>query len=385
LGRTIHAGHERNWIDPGLGRVSVLIRWVVHRSAAMTVAAIVITVGLAWLASRLSPDEWLTSSLDPSSEPVAALHHLDEAFGGMETAHVWVSWERSVDSHSGRVARVVGEVEAALREEPLIGHPLSLVGLLSALPGEGPPESRMSLMELLPPPLKRAYFTPEWRRAEVQFRVRDLGIARYGPVFQRLQQRFAAIEQAHPEFRIQLHGNAVWRWERLYQVVVDLATSLGTASIIIFVVLTILFRSLRMGLISIIPNLFPLAATGSLLYLGGGHLEIVSVCAFTVCLGIAVDDTIHFMTRFNEERRRGKPPREAIQDAFVGVGTALIMTTLVLVIGFGTALLSEARDHRLFATMGILTIVTALLADLLFLPALLDRYAPAGSAEAESS
>jgi len=156
--------------------------------------------------------------------------------------------------------------------------------------------------------------------------------------------------------------------------VVDLAVSLGTASLIIFVVLAVVYRSLRLGLISIIPNFFPLAITGTVLWVFGQSLEIVSVCAFTVCLGIAVDDTIHFLTRYREEEERSECRRQSIRKSFVGVGTALIMTTCVLIIGFSTALLSDARDHRIFAAMGIMTIGSALFADLIFLPALLLHF-----------
>jgi predicted RND superfamily exporter protein len=240
----------------------------------------------------------------------------------------------------------------------------------------------MSLLELLPPPLKRAYYQPERRSAMIGFRLQDIGIASYGPVFIRIEQELAEIQRAHPNFRLSLSGNAVWRWKNLYQIVVDLAFSLGTASVIIFGVLAIVYRSLRLGLISIIPNIFPLAATGFLLWLIGQNLEIVSVCAFTVCLGIAVDDTIHFLTRYQEVEATTDSRREAIRKAFISVGTALIMTTVVLVIGFSTALLSDSRDHRIFAMMGILTISTALFADLIFLPALLLRY---GGKEKQSS
>ena len=138
--------------------------------------------------------------------------------------------------------------------------------------------------------------------------------------------------------------------------------------------LAVVYRSLRLGLISIVPNVFPLAITGTLLWLFGQSLEIVSVCAFTVCLGIAVDDTIHFLTRYREEECKTEDRRLAIRRSFVGVGTALIMTTVVLIIGFSTALLSDSRDHRIFAIMGILTIGSALFADLVFLPALLLRF-----------
>jgi predicted RND superfamily exporter protein len=103
-------------------------------------------------------------------------------------------------------------------------------------------------------------------------------------------------------------------------------------------------------------------------------LELVSVCAFTVCLGIAVDDTIHFITRFVEENRRSQDSDQAIRIAFTSVGTSLIMTTVVLCAGFATVLWSDAREHRIFGAMGGLTIASALFGDLVFLPALLSRY-----------
>ena len=182
------------------------------------------------------------------------------------------------------------------------------------------------------------------------------------------------IESEHPAFRITLEGEPFWRWENLFQIVVDLATSLGVASLIIFVVLATVYRSLRIGLISIIPNMFPLAVAGVYLVVTGQSLEIVTVCAFTVCLGIAVDDTIHFLTMYQEEKARTGDDMMAIQNAFTGVGTALIMTTIILVAGFLTVLISDSRDHFIFGSMAIITLSAALFADLVFLPALLAHY-----------
>jgi len=182
------------------------------------------------------------------------------------------------------------------------------------------------------------------------------------------------IALEHPEFSINPGGRAYDRWENVYKIVIDLALSLGTASLIIFVILALVYRSLRIGLISFVPNLFPLAFAGLFLVVTGQSLEIVAVCAFTVCLGIAVDDTIHFLTRFQEERELCETEDEAIRKAFTGVGTALIMTTAVLVSGFATVLLSDSRDHFIFASMGSITIAAALFADLVFLPALLSQF-----------
>ena len=385
LGRRVHSGHGKNLIDHNLARIVGIVDLVMRRAKLLCWVGVLATFVLSLFTLQLRPDERLTSNLSLGNEAAQALKRIDMQFGGMETSHVEVNWQPDVEDGSGEIATVIAAAEEALREEPLIGNPLSIATLSAALPGQGDPKSRMSLLELLPPPLKRAYYTPEYRHARVTFRLQDLGIAKYGPVFERIEKRLDAIHQQHPNFILRLSGNAVWRWKDLYRIVVDLAFSLGTASVIIFCVLTIVYRSLRLGLISIIPNMFPLAMTGFLLLISGQYLEIVSVCAFTVCLGIAVDDTIHFLTRYQEEHKRTPDRREAVRNAFAGVGTALIMTTIVLTIGFSVALTSDARDHRIFAMMGILTFCSALFGDLIFLPALLLRHAPVTEEERAAS
>jgi len=148
---------------------------------------------------------------------------------------------------------------------------------------------------------------------------------------------------------------------------------------IILVVMGLAYRSLRIGLISVIPNLFPLAVTASLLVLLGRPLEITSVCAFTICLGIAVDDTIHFLSRFRYELAVDGDVNAAIQRSFVRVGTALILSSVVLVSGFGTVLTSQMPGHQVFAGMACATIAAALVGDLVILPAILACFTPRGT------
>jgi len=203
-------------------------------------------------------------------------------------------------------------------------------------------------------------FDPDQNKATITFRVQDLGSAAYLKVFERMESFLDETRKKNPDFQFSLSGDAVSRWKNLFQIVTDLSTSLGTASIVIFVVLGIAYRSIRIGLISIIPNLLPLAAAASWMAVTGQPLEVVSVCAFTICLGIAVDDTIHFLSRYREEQSVHSDRRKAIEEAFQGVGTGMIMTTLVLVAGFSSVLISETRDHRIFASLGIITLSTAL-------------------------
>ena len=374
IGRFVHVGQEKSLVDRQLGRIGVVVEWVLAQKRVVSHIAIMSTVVFIGISLTLRPDDRRSNALPPKSEPAKTIALLDAEMGGIDSNSIFVNWEASIDPDSSQVLEFISEIDALLAKEPLIGHPLSIANLVDALPGEGKPADRMSMLELLPPPLKRAFYTPERRTATVTFRVQDLGIRKYSAVFERVELGLAALEEKYAGFSTEMSGDSIWRWRNLYEIVVDLATSLGVASLIIFAVLAMVYRSFRIGLISIVPNCFPLAVAGTWLAVTGQSLEVVTVCAFTVCLGIAVDDTIHFLTRFLEERDRTDDDQEAIRRAFTGVGTALIMTTIVLVAGFSTVLLSDSRDHFIFASMGAITLTAALFADLVFLPALLARF-----------
>ena len=307
---------------------------------------------------------------------------MDRALGGLEFSEVQIRWSPNVASDSAEVLKVVTQVDDLLTSEPLIGKPISIRSLLDALPGDGPTEERSSMIELLPPPLKRAFYKPEDREANVTFRVLDIGIAKYSPVFERLEKGINQIAAEHPEFQLILTGSAIFRWRDLYRIALDLGSSLGSESVIIICVLGLVFRSVRFGLIAMIPNIFPLVICAAWLVLTGQALEIVTVCCFTICLGIAVDDTIHFLTRFQEELPTAANRKEAIRKTFEAEGTSMLMTTIVLVSGFATVTFSDMRDQRIFATMGAFTMITAMIGDLVFLPAILAVYAPLSPNEA---
>ena len=382
MGRNIHVGIEKSLIAQNLDRISDLIQWVLQRKNWLSHVAIISTITLVAISLTLRPDEKLSNSIPASSPAAIAFKKLDKAMKGLERSQILVQWKGDADADSATRSSgglsdhvaVIKEADQLLQNEPLVGFPLSIVQLIDSMPGTGETVDRSSLLELVPPALKQAFYRPFDNNAEIVFRVQDLGISKYGPVFKRIEDGLSQIQERHPGYTLTLTGDAVWRWRNLYQIVVDLAVSLGTASLIIFVVLSLVYRSLRIGLISLVPNLFPLAVAGGYLVISGQSLEIVTVCAFTVCLGIAVDDTIHFLTRYEEELTVCGDRNQAIKHAFSSVGTALIMTTVVLVTGFSAVLLSDSRDHYMFASMGAITISSALFADLIFLPALLSRY-----------
>ena len=144
------------------------------------------------------------------------------------------------------------------------------------------------------------------------------------------------------------------------------------ALVLISFILILALRSVRIGLISLVPNLFPVAiAFGIWGYtVQQVGLAIATVVAMT--LGIVVDDTVHFLSKYLRARReRGMDPPAAVRYSFNTVGSALVITTVVLVLGFLVLGTSGYRPSSHIGWLSSITLVVALLADFLFLPTLL--------------
>ena len=152
--------------------------------------------------------------------------------------------------------------------------------------------------------------------------------------------------------------------------------SMITGSIIalIGVTLTLLIalRSLRFGTISLLPNSFPAAMAFGIWGLTIAEVNLAVAVVFSVTLGIVVDDTVHFISKYLRARRQdGKSPNDAIRYAFSTVGSALLITTVVLAAGFSLLTLSDFNVNAYMGAMTAMTIVIAVVFDFFFLPALL--------------
>lgn len=377
VGRYIDRGHERDVIDGGVERLRGVVGLMMRRRFVVSAVSIVLTVGLAAASLRLQPDNRMKSAMPASSQSYLALEYADQHFGGVEFFRAEVFWPEGIESDAPEILAVVREVERLVQQEPLLSRPLSIRTMLASFPGDAEDLStQATFLTLMPRELRAFFHDVGQRRAIVSVRMQDRGIAVYTPVFDRLEAGFAEVVERHPGFRIELEGQPVLISRDLYQIVSDLRASLGAASAIILLVLGVVYRSARVGLLSVVPNLFPLVFTASLLIATGQPLDMSSVCAFVVCLGIAVDDTIHFLSRFRQELDVDGDVEAATRRAFVGVGSALVMTTIILCCGFGTMLFSELPGHRTFAAMACSTIAAAVIGDLIALPALLSCFHP---------
>jgi len=152
----------------------------------------------------------------------------------------------------------------------------------------------------------------------------------------------------------------------------------GNIASLVLISLLLIFAlaDLRLGLLSIIPNVLPIVFAYGLWAITVHRINIVSSIAAAVCLGIVVDDTIHFLTRYQTSRAEGRSVHGALVQTMGTVGTALVLTSTILVTGFAVLTTSTFSVNSIFGQLVILVVLFALAADLLVLPAglaLVDR------------
>ena len=143
------------------------------------------------------------------------------------------------------------------------------------------------------------------------------------------------------------------------------------AMAIVSLLLLFVFRSVRLGLISLIPNFVPAAMAMGLWGYAVGAVGNAAAVVTAIAFGIIVDDTIHFMTKYVGARKNGLLPSESVQSAFRSVGKALVTTTIVFGLGFLVFGASGMTTNQALGMLVGMTVVIALLADFLFLPPLL--------------
>jgi hypothetical protein len=154
----------------------------------------------------------------------------------------------------------------------------------------------------------------------------------------------------------------------------SLLQGLGLAIVIVSLLMGLLFRNVKMLLISLIPNVLPLVFAGGLLGFLGIELEAGVSITFAIIFGIAVDDTIHFLSKYKLARDKGLDVEAALELTFTETGKAIVLTSIILFFGFLVMLFSI---HPPSVTVGLVisvTLFTALIADLLLIPILIRKF-----------
>ena len=350
--------------SPLAGRVAnVLAALSVRHARPLVVLACSLTAALAFVGSGLDADTRIIDSL-PSGAPASqALARVDAEFGGVMGVDVVVEWPADVDWRDPAVLDALALAEAAVGREAGISRTISLSTVAAGMP----PRVRRrldvdSVGDLV---------APESRMALVRARVADLGSRRLEEIYDRVDASLARLEQDRPGWRFRLAGMSVVSARNIRQLVRDLGSSLVVEVLVIGCILAVAFRSPLAGIVSMLPNIFPLVVIAALLVITGRSLDPATVIVFNVCLGLAVDDTVHVLSALTRNRKEGVSIGSAVRRAVSEMGNAVVIGGVVLTVGFAAVTASSVPSLAGFGVLACAAVASATVAELLFLPALL--------------
>ncbi len=149
--------------------------------------------------------------------------------------------------------------------------------------------------------------------------------------------------------------------------------SLSITMVLVFGIMFLLFLSGKVGLIAIIPNLFPIIINFGIMGWFGIELSMVTSLIASIAIGLAVDDTIHYLVRYNKEFRKDLDDERALRDTLLHVGRPIIYTTVTVSLGFAVLLFSGFKPTAVFGSMMVITMLSALVGDLILLPSLMQH------------
>jgi predicted RND superfamily exporter protein len=206
-----------------------------------------------------------------------------------------------------------------------------------------------------------------YQKVRVAAQVYDVGSYRINQLRENFNQY---LNTNFPDAEITTTGSTILSANLNSKIVNSLFKSIGLAFVLISILMAFLFRNIRMVFISLIPNILPLVITAGFMGYSGIDIKSSTAVIFSIAFGIAVDDSIHFLARLRVEMKKGKSLEEALPLTTLQTGKAIIITSLILLAGFGSLLTSVFSSTVYMGLLVGITIFTALLADLFLLPSL---------------
>ena len=205
----------------------------------------------------------------------------------------------------------------------------------------------------------------------VSFRMTDIGSKEMDVLLSEIRPKIDAIFSPE-EYNISLTGTSVMFLKGTNYLVENLLTSLTLAIILIASLMSVLFSSVRMVLVSLVPNLLPLLTTAGLMGFFGIPIKPSTILIFSIAFGISVDDTIHFLAKYRQELKLQKwNIKEAVYMALRETGVSMIYTSIILFFGFGVFTVSSFGGTIALGILVSVTLLFAMMADLVLLPSLL--------------
>ncbi len=282
------------------------------------------------------------------------------------------------------VLALVEDLQQRVAKIPGVSHTLSSLDTLRRLnrafaaddpQAERIPETRGAVSELLfmmPKADGSQFMTINHGRANLIVRTGEVGSAAIARLASQLESAVSATPWPQG-FGWSVTGNTILLSRSADGIARSQPLSVCLAAAAIFVLVAGGLRSLTLGAIAMVPNLLPVLLFFGLLGAGAAPLSLPTSLIGCIALGVAIDDSVHYLVRYRKERERGADPTRAVAICGSQIGRPIALTSLVIALGFLAVVFSEFASLREFGFLSAATMAICLCTDLVLLPALLIR------------
>ncbi len=386
---------DRDAEEGGVGVLQKVTEAIVQRVAqwpvlfsSLGVAAVILT---GWAYWQLVPMYRLADQVPDKEQALDGTAKLDQKLTGANPIHIMITWKDDHHLYDAETLKVIAEAHDVLQHRAGLGNVWSLESLRRWLSeaGDTSVDTLKSYVKILPEHLTRRFVDEPEKAVLVTARMPDIDASEILPVVEQIDSALEPVRKANPGYELSVTGLPAIAARNSSKLIDELNWGLVGDMFVIFIFLGLALRSWLAGLASVLPSLFPIFATGSLLYVTGQGLQFASIIAITVAFSLAIDSTIHFLNRYHLEEMRLKygsgseHTRQVLVRTMHHIGPAVVLTTIVLALGLGVTMLSDLPSLRQFGELTSVCLFAALIGQLIILPAttaLIRRFIPARTA-----
>jgi predicted RND superfamily exporter protein len=360
--------------DAGVNALRAFCYWIavrmVSRPGLFSLIAVALVGGLAVVYANLEPRYRLADQVPDKQQAVAASGRLDAKLTGANPIDILIEFPKGQSLYSPETLQTIADVHALVEKQAGVGNVWSLETLrrwLAEKAGSSDVATLKEYVSVIPEHLVRRFISKEQDAVVVSGRVPDLDSSQILPVVEKLDAALNDVRKKHQGYEIAVTGLSAIAARNSANMIEKLNRGLTVEFALVAIFIGLAFRSLVVMFACILPGIFPVVLSGTVLWALGEGLQFASVVALTVSFGLGLSATIHFLNRLRLETTPDISPELAVERATVLVGPALILTTVVLACGLVVTVFSDLPSLRLFGWLSAFAMVAALVADLFIL------------------
>lgn len=361
--------------------------WVIRRQQWIIIGFSVVSLFALWGLTQLKVNGYILDNLPREHELIQEFSFFDQEFGGSKPLEFQLN--SGPDAENLLDLGVLNELEKVEDfiqdnfETAVILSPLTLIkGLNQAMnsgnekafsvPSLGQFKRMETYLDRAVEDFPTAVLSEDRKMGRISTRMEDIGSYKSTILREKLEA-FLSTEIDPELLSVQITGTSHLIDISHESVSQQMLKGLSVAFLIVAIIAGFLFRSWRISMIVLLPNVIPLLWMCGVMWILGVELKLTTAILFTVAFGIAVDDSIHFMSKLRLELGKGRQWLYALKRTFIDTGKAIILTTIILSSGFAVLMFSQFGVTFYSGLLISMALIFALLADLLLLPVLLIR------------